>query len=354
MHMGQKQTIGVTILQEILKIQQQLVPELLDTLEKRYNILRVIYYNQPIGRRTLANSLTIGERVVRTEIDFLKKQNLINVNVAGMTITSEGEEVIDKLKYYIHEVRGLSEIKDFIKEKLKIQNIIIVPGDLEEDKIVKNELGRVAAKFICSAIQNNSIIAITGGSTIKQVVDNLPKRSDFDNVLVVPARGGIGRNVETQANILAASFANRIGANYKLLHLPDNLSDEVLSSIVNEQGIKEVLENIQNADFLINGIGRADEMARRRGLPLSELLSDENSVAVGEAFGHYFNISGEVVYSSSIIGIKNDDIKKIKNQIAVAGGKSKAEAIIAAEINSYNSVLITDEGAAREIVKLLS
>ena len=47
-------------------------------------------------------------------------------------------------------------------------------------------------------------------------------------------------------------------------------------------------------------------------------------------------------------------MKKIKNQVAVAGGKSKAKAIVAAEMNNFNSVLITDEGAAREIVKLLS
>ncbi|MBC8062068.1 MAG: sugar-binding transcriptional regulator [Clostridiaceae bacterium] len=341
-------------MQEILKLQQKLVPEFLELLEKRYNILRTIYYDQPIGRRVLANNLGIGERIVRTEINFLKKQNLIKISTPGMTITNEGEEVIDKLKEFIHEIKGLSQIEDFIKEKLKIQNLIIVPGDLEEDKIVLNEIGRAAAKYICSLIRKNSIIAITGGSTIKEVVDNVPKLSDFKNVLVVPARGGIGRNVETQANTLAASLANKIGANYKLLHLPDNLSDNVLSSIINEDGIKEVLENIQNADLLIYGIGRADEMARRRGVSLPTLNNHVDTTPVGEAFGYYFNSVGEVVYSTTISGIKNDDMKKIKNQVAVAGGKSKAKAIVAAEMNNFNSVLITDEGAAREIAKLLS
>ena len=60
-------------MQEILKLQQKLVPEFLELLEKRYNILRTIYYEQPIGRRLLANNLGIGERIVRTEIDLLKK-----------------------------------------------------------------------------------------------------------------------------------------------------------------------------------------------------------------------------------------------------------------------------------------
>ena len=44
-------------MQEILKLQMKIVPELVEVLEKRYNILRTIYYKQPIGRRILANDL---------------------------------------------------------------------------------------------------------------------------------------------------------------------------------------------------------------------------------------------------------------------------------------------------------
>ena len=63
-------------MQEILTLQKKIVPELVEVLEKRYNILRTIYYNQPIGRRGLANQLNLGERIVRTEISSLKCQGL--------------------------------------------------------------------------------------------------------------------------------------------------------------------------------------------------------------------------------------------------------------------------------------
>ena len=72
-------------------------PELVEVLEKRYNILRTIYYKQPIGRRILANDLNLGERIVRTEINFLKVQGLIEVNTPGMTVTQSGEELVNKL-----------------------------------------------------------------------------------------------------------------------------------------------------------------------------------------------------------------------------------------------------------------
>lgn len=340
-------------MQEILKLQQKIVPELMDLLEKRYSILRAIYYNQPIGRRILANRLGIGERVVRTEVNFLKDQNLIHVGIPGMTVTSEGEIIIDKLKGFIHEFKGLNEIEDTIKKGLNIREVIIVPGDIEEDYTVMNELGRTAAQYVKKVIKNSNIIAVTGGSTIKQVIDNLPSMPNFNDTIVVPARGGMGRKVEIEANTIAASLANKLGAAYKMLHVPENLSNEAFATILNEKSIKDVRDTLQKANVVIYGIGRADEMSRRRGLTQEEIEGIIHKGAVGEAFGYYFNNDGKVVYSTHSIGLMIDEIKKIQILIAVAGEKSKAEAIVATERNNEKGVLITDEGAAKEIVKIL-
>ncbi|MDP4147752.1 MAG: sugar-binding transcriptional regulator, partial [Bacillota bacterium] len=337
-------------MQEILKLQQKIVPELMELLQKRYNILRTIYYKQPIGRRILANSLELGERVVRTEINFLKKQNLIDIDTSGMTVTQEGEEIIDKLKSFIHEFKGLSEIEQLIKQHLNLKDVIVVPGDIEEDRTVLEELGKSAAKYIKGLVKDSSIVALTGGSTIKKVIDNMPKTLAHKDILVVPARGGMGKNVETQANTLTASLANKLGGSYKLLHVPDNISDAALNTILNEKSVKDVIDSLHNADILIYGVGRADKMCVRRGCSLEETDALLNKGAVGEAFGYYFNKNGEVVYSNPTIGLKDKDLKKVNFLVAVAGSRNKAEAIVATQINNRNSVLITDEGAAREIV----
>lgn len=338
---------------EILKLAQKIVPETLELLLKRYNVLRVIYYNQPIGRRTLSSDLGIGERIVRTEINFLKDQKLIEINTPGMTITPEGEEIIHKLKDIIHELKGLSELEEYIKSNLGLKNVIIVPGNTDEDKTVLTELGKAGASIVKDLIKDKSIVAITGGSTVKQVIDNVPKIANLKDVLVVPARGGMGRNVEIQANNLAASLAQKLSANYKLLHIPDNLSTTALNAVLNEREVKEIVDNIKNSDILIYGIGRADEMAYRRGLPPERITGLNSSGAVGEAFGYYFTSSGEIICSTSTIVVDTESLSKIGNLIAVAGGRSKAEAILAIEKNLSQSTLITDEGAAREIINIL-
>ena len=94
-------------MQEILDLQRKIVPELVEVLEKRYNVLRTIFYNQPIGRRMLASELNLGERVVRNEIDLLKSQNLIEINTPGMTVTKDGQYVIRRLKRVYTSNKGI-------------------------------------------------------------------------------------------------------------------------------------------------------------------------------------------------------------------------------------------------------
>lgn len=346
-------TKGVLKVQEILELQKKIVPELVDTLEKRYNVLRTIYHNQPIGRRILAEKLNSGERTVRTEIGFLKEQGLIEINTPGMTVTDEGEEIIQKLKDFIHEIKGLSEIEDKIKNLLNLKKVIIVPGNLEENHLVLKDLGKACANYVKDVLKDNSIIALTGGSTLKEVVEAFPKINNVSNIQVVPARGGMGKKVETQANTLAASLAQKLNGTYKMLHISENLSLDILNTLLKQEDVKSVIDTIHKADILMYGIGNAVQMARKRGIPQSEIDDLINNGAVGEAFGCYFNKDSKVIAESTTIGIKINDAKKIKTHIAVAAGKNKVESIISTEFNDVNGVLVTDEATAQAILAII-
>ena len=340
-------------MQEILKLHKKIIPELVELLEKRYNILSTIYYNQPIGRRILANKLNLGERVVRTEINFFKEQGLIEIHTPGMTVTKDGEKIVNELKEFIHDIRGLSEVEEQVKSLLNIRKVIIVPGDIEKDPQIVKDLGKASAKYLKEVIKDNSIIALTGGSTIKEVVEAFPK-VNFSNVLVVPARGGMGRNVETQSNTLAASLAKKVNGTYKMLHIPENLSDDILETLLKKKNISEVVDCIRKADILLYGIGNAEHMAQKRGAEDSEIMKLIDLGAIGEAFGCYFNKKGEVVFRTAIVGLDINEARKIKTHIAVAGGKNKVSSIISTQLNNSNSILVTDEAAGKQIVRILS
>ncbi len=337
-------------MKDLIELQRKIAPEIIDILEKRYSILRNIYYNQPIGRRALANNLSLGERVIRTEVSILKEQGLIEIETNGMNVTEEGRLVVEELKDYIHGVKGLNSLEKKIKEMLNINKVYIVPGDSSEDMLTFKDMGKTASVLIKQVIKDGDIIGITGGTTMAQVAEEMTLEKIKRKVTVIPARGGLGKDLETQSNNIAARLAQKLGGNYRLLQVPDNVGVEALKALMTVHEVKEVLEIIKKMNVLIFGIGRADIMAQRRDLQQEKIDKIKKSGAVAEAFGHYFNTEGEIVLETSTIGLSLEDFKKTSTVVGVAGGKEKAEAIIAICKLRSNMTLVIDEAAARKIL----
>lgn len=330
-----------------LEVLRKIAPEIAELVEKRYTILRNIYFVQPVGRRALAARLRLPERTVRNEIELLREQGLLVSNPAGMEVTVAGERILGELKEYVRELRGLSDLERRLSRLLGLQQMIIVPGDSDEDETVKKEMAKATARYLKTVLLDGEVLAVTGGTTLAEVARSFPTSVEKRDVMVVPARGGLGEEVEKQANTVAANIAQRLGGVYRLLHVPDDVGDDVIASLCSDPKIKEMLDLIKEADMVLHGIGSAKEMAKRRGLSEADLELLRDKEAVGEAFGYYFNMQGDIVYSTSSVGLRMEDLTKIDKVVAVGGGHSKAEAALAVMSNRYQHVCITDEGAAR-------
>ncbi|NLJ77998.1 MAG: sugar-binding transcriptional regulator [Tissierellia bacterium] len=338
---------------DLIELEKRIVPEMFKLMEMRYDILRSIYYNQPIGRRGLANDLNIGERTVRTEVNILKEQGLLNIESMGMYLTEDGKKVIEDLKDVIHRLKGISQLEDRLEELLGVDRAIIVPGDLDESKLTLMDMGKASSIYLKKSIRDNFIIGITGGTTMARVAEEISWGRVADDVLVIPARGGLGKDVETQSNSIVGKLAKRLGGDYRLLHVPDNLDKNTLDAILKIPDVREVIELIGRMDILIFGIGRADIMATRRQLPEDQIERLIEKGAVAEAFGHYFDIEGNEIWEHPTVGLSLDDFRMVDRVIGVAGGSNKAEAIISISSLRRNMTIITDEGAAKRIIEIV-
>lgn len=93
-------------------------------------------------------------------------------------------------------------------------------------------------------------------------------------------------------------------------------------------------------------------MAHRRSMAPEVIAMLNKKKAVGEAFGYFFDEKGQIVYRISRIGIQLEDLASMECVIAVAGGASKAKAIVSYMKHApKQTCLITDEGAAKAILK---
>ncbi|MGL5694124.1 MAG: sugar-binding transcriptional regulator [Peptostreptococcaceae bacterium] len=339
-------------MKDLIKLQKKIIPQVVELMERRYSILRQISLSEPIGRRTLSNVLDISERIVRSETEFLKEQGLINVAGSGMTVTAEGQELLESLKDTMNDVMGLSRLQDRVKEKLGIKKVILVPGSYDKNESILNDIVKNGADYFLHALKPNDVVSITGGSTMLEFSKAVKSEKKYNNVTVVPARGSMGKIVETQTNNIVSILSKKLDAHYKLLNIPDELSEEAKKSITQEPEIKNTLEHIEKTDILVFGIGRADEMAKRRKLSDEKVSEILEKGAVCEAFGYYFNKDGEIVYKLNTIGIDLDIVSNVRERIAVFGGCAKVEACIAVSNVDKNIVLITDEESAYKILEL--
>ena len=336
----------------LIDIQKKLLPDLLDIMQKRYRILQTIDQMEPVGRRSLAVSLGLTERVLRSEVDFLKEQNLIHITSSGMSLTHDGKELLVELDEFMHELTGMNLFEQELAGALGIQKVIVVPGNSDETPWVKKELGRATALCMKSTLKGKSIIAVTGGSTMATVAEMLTPNTNEHDWLFVPARGGIGEDVENQANTICSIMADHTDSKHRVLYIPDQVSKEMYESMMKEPNINEVLSLIQSSSMVLHGIGDAITMAERRKTSQQDLQKLAMSKAVGEAFGYYFNEDGEVVHKVHTIGLQLNNLSNIRHVIAVAGGQSKAKAITAYMKQAPKStILITDEGAAHQLLK---
>lgn len=335
-------------MKDLIKIQQKLVPEIVEKMYRRFSILTTISKYQPVGRRSLSEYMDLTERVLRSETDALKKQELVKVKPTGMEITEEGEATVRQLNSYFNSYSDDHHLAQIIKEQYNIKDVYVIPGDSDSDKTVKIELARQAGQLVEDVLYEKAIVAVTGGSTMAYVSEAMHHQPY--NVFFVPARGGLGENVVYQANTIAASMAQQTGGDYTTLYVPDNVSETTYNTLMLEPSVIHTLEKIKQSNITIHGIGDALKMARRRQSSSEVIDKLQHHNASGEAFGYYFDDQGEIVHKVKTIGLQLEDLESKNFIFAVAGGKSKGEAIKAyLSIAPNNTVLITDEGAARVI-----
>jgi len=341
------------MMDSIINLQKKIVPELTNLLVQRYQILRQVSHESPIGRRALAGRLGLSERVLRAQVDFLKKSGLLAFSSSGMSVTDEGNHILKELADYVRKLQDISFLEKALSDTLKIGRVVILPGDSDQEDVVKREIGRTAAHILSKLLSDGQrhIVAVSGGTTMAAMAANIT--GSQPNTVVVPARGGLGDNVELQANTIATVLAQKLSAAYRQLYVPDCVSEDILNSILKEDiGVRSVVDIIKRADILVHGVGRASVMARHRRLAPELISRLEEAGAVGEAFGQYCALDGRQVYMTNNAGLMLQDLQHIGTIIGIAGGKSKAAAILSVIRASRQDILVTDEAAAKEILRM--
>jgi len=299
-----------------------------------------LYYEAGNTQQEIARKLNISRPQVSRYLNQAKKQGIVQIT--------------------IHDpLSSCSQIESLLQDNYGLARAIVVPVNSNDEKTIKKYLGKVAAAFLHQIIKDGDIIGISWGTTIREVAAAL-KPKQVKNVSVVQLKGGVGRlNATFNPMDTLFQFAEKLQGKPFALTVPTIVSSQrTKEALISDAMVQEILELGHRANIALFSIGypsKKSVLVDAGYFTSEEIENLRNNGAAGDICSRYFTVDGTVFddeLNKRTIGIALDDISKKEYAIAIAGGTNCVPGILGALRGKYLNILVTDEGAARKVLKL--
>jgi lsr operon transcriptional repressor len=171
--------------------------------------------------------------------------------------------------------------------------------------------------------------------------------------------GGLTRGLEINTFETASALAARLGASCSYLAAPLYAgSEKSRDTLVSQDVFKESFAAMARNDVALLSVGDLSERSLliRYGLPRDVTVASlRRTRAVGDILGRFLDASGQPVshaINRRAITAPLDLLGRINTVIVASGGENKAPIIAAVLRAKLASVLVCDEKAAAEAVRL--
>jgi len=257
-----------------------------------------------------------------------------------------------------YPIKRDTTLEDQLTETFHLSQALVLNGSLNDSAGLRM-LGRLAASYLEQLLHDSPTMAICLGRSTFEVINAVDP--DYQaNVQVAQAIGSVpDAPREYDSSALARQLAEKLGGTVRYLSSPPMADTSEAAEIISSQReIERTLQVARTADVALIGIGNLDP--ERSGFVRANLLTQQEIVdlrqggAVGDIAWRIFNVDGEphpCEFNERIIGITLDDLKRIPNTVAIAGGLEKSAAIHAALRSGVLNVLCVDAETARHILE---
>ena len=290
--------------------------------------------------------LTQGEVAKRLQVPNLKAHRLIaRANRLGLVhVTIDGA------------IAECVRLENEIRQRYGVKMCEVAP-DLDDEPLPLRTLALAGSRFLRLSIESgeHKTIGFGHGRTLAACVAMLPRVS-VAGVKLVSLLGGLTRRYATTPFDVIHRLAERTGAEAYVLPLPfyaNTIEDR--SVFLEQRGVPEVVQMGVDATLRLIGIGTmgADASLLSTGMvEKGEFEEARRLGGVAEILGHILNKSGALIesgLSSRALSMPAEEIGRRKT-VAIAGGRTKVDAIKAVLASGLVFGLITDERTAKALI----
>jgi DNA-binding transcriptional regulator LsrR (DeoR family) len=287
--------------------------------------------------------LTQGEVAKRLGVPSLKAHRLIaRANKDGLVrFTIEGD------------ISECVRLEDAMRARYGLPFCEVCP-DLDDEPLPLQTLALAGSRFLRLALESGDelVIGFGHGRTLAACVSMLPKMN-VGKIKLVSLLGGLTRRYSTTPFDVIHRLAERTGAEAYVLPLPfyaNTVEDRAV--FLSQRGVSAIMDLGVSATLRLVGIGTMELDASILSTGMIEREEFENAKragGAGELLGHIFSLTGKLIendISARSLSMAAADIGRQKT-VAIAGGRSKINAIKAVLASGLIHGIIVDERTAR-------
>jgi DNA-binding transcriptional regulator LsrR (DeoR family) len=291
--------------------------------------------------------LTQSEVAKRLGVPSLKAHRLIaKANREGLVrISIEGD------------IAECIQLEDKMRARFGLQFCEVCPDlDDKPPPLPLQALSLAGSRFLRLAFESgeDKVIGFGHGRTLAACVNILPKMS-ARGVKLVSLLGGLTRRYSATPFDVIHRLAERTGAEAYVLPLPfyaNSVEDRRV--FLEQRGVSDIMNLGVGATLRVVGIGTMEADASILSTGMIEREEFEAALragGAGEILGHIFSLDGKLIendISARTLSMSAADIGRQKS-VAIAGGRTKVNAIRAVLASGLIHGIIIDERTAKAL-----
>ncbi len=240
---------------------------------------------------------------------------------------------------------GLSEAK------------VLHNGGLDHQEMLRR-LGRLGAMMLEARLQSGIHVTIGWGASLYHVVRAMPEIR-LEDVLVLQAMGSVGDgDPNVDGAELARTLASKLNGDFRSLAAPVIVDrEQTASSLLTERTIATTLDMAAGAHVTVTGIGSIETslsgLVRAGYFTADHIAKLRSAGIVGDLLGFVMDAGGgipDISENRRVVALRPERLGP--NVIGVAGGESKASAILAVLRGGFLDALVTDSAATESILAM--
>ena len=300
------------------------------------------YYVGGRKQQEIADELQVSRSYVSRLLDRARATGIVKITIA-------------------HPLRTEPGLESELKHRFGLKHCAVVAEPTSRDPGASLALaGRAAAAYLLETIRPDDTLALSWGTAVQALV-KAAHRGRARARHVVQIFGGLSVTVaDISSPDLVRRMAWVLDAGFEFLHAPWIVASPSLAeSLRTQPDVAAALARAAGADIAVVGIGAIREgssslLFNETYLKPSELAEFQAAGAVGDICARSFDLRGRpcrLSFNRRIVGLDLPRIHRIPLVIAVATGARKAVAIRGALEGNLIDSLITDQAAARAVMR---